>query len=175
MSQVQLAELAVNRLISVISTGIAAELTAIATDRGDGLSLPEPSGDAGDIVSYPIEAETANDKIWIEVFEQPFTLDQAYTDSENNFRATWVIPCTVRVTLFNREQNTSSEMSDRIRRYSVALYNVVAKNNTLGGEPIQMAWVQDMTPHWGISGEDEQTALKVQYEMTVIITAEEVQ
>jgi hypothetical protein len=170
---VKLAERAVDAVVAILLANLATELTAIDTERADGITMAAPI--AAQYYKRP-KAEISGATCHVEVFEGGFDFFNPYIDVDAQ-RAAYELPMTVRITFFNREGEDADTMMVRMRRYAAGVFNVLNKNATLGGsdDAIKIAAVDRVDPHWETEGEDADKIQKVQTTFDVSVKCEEVQ
>lgn len=167
---VKLAERAIDAIITTLQDNIATELTAIDTERGDGITMTAPG--SSDYHKYP-KNPIGGSRCQVEVFESNFDFLEPWPDAQS--RALYTIPITVRFTVFNEGGELASVMSTRMRRYTAAAFNVFSGNPTLGDDAIHIANTARIDPHWEMHGEDADKVAKVQVSFYMDIRCEEVQ
>lgn len=159
---VKLEERVLDELVSCLQTNLGTELTAIETNRGDSLDLPEPPATH----YYKREKlEIAGEKAHVEVFAEDFDFENPYTDI-NAQRAVAVVPTIIRLTHFNNDGASVDDFELRKMRYRVGLFNVINKNPTLTGtdDAIKAAWVTGLS---SATDRDDETGTPVKFQVTV--------
>lgn len=169
---IQLAERAIDAIVTTLKANLAGELTAIEGEWGDGTTLPAPG--ASDYYKYP-RPEVAGARVQVEVFEQAFEIINPYTDAAAN-RAVYQIPVTVRLTAFNSDGASPDKMMKRMRRYGAALMRVGLEQYTLGGSDaaIQVSVPTSYVPMWEFEGENSEKVRKIQVTVPLRVRCEEV-
>jgi len=169
---VQLAERGVGAIVTKLQATLDTELTAIDTDRADGITM---AGTSTAYYDYPVPA-IGGGETHIEVFENAFEFDNPYSDAASN-RATYRIPITVRVTFFNRNADTQATFLKRARRHATGVFNVINKNPDLGGtdSSVKIVGVTGIEPQWDTDGEDGTTIVKAITTIQLSMLCEEVQ
>lgn len=168
---VKLAERAVDAIESLLQSNLSTELTAIDTDRGDGITMAAPANGQ----YYKREkAEVAGATAHVEIFESDWDFTNPYTDADAQ-RATYDLPVFVRVTCFNRDGDSADTMHARKRRYAAGVFNVINKNSDLGDS-------DDATINVVVQGVDtdfdrdaEDNISKVRATLRLLVKCEEVQ
>lgn len=170
---IKLAERAVDALVDLLQSNMSTELTAIDTDRGDGVTLAAPTADY--YYKYP-KAVIAGQGCHVEVFETGFDFTNQYTDPANQ-RAVYTLPVTIRITYLNRDGDNANTMATRGRRYATAAFNCVTKNYDIDetDAALKVATVVGVTTHWDQEGEDSQKVFKMQTAISVEVVCEETQ
>ena len=136
MARLLFGELVAGALANYAAANLAAELTAIQADAGDGIKLAMPA--AGNITPYERlvitggEADAAAGYVaHLEVYEGDLLFLDPYTDQDAE-RAVYRAPATLRLTFFNNRGATKAVCETQRRRYSVALFNLFNKAPDLG-------------------------------------------
>lgn len=169
---IKLAERSVDAIVTRLQSQLATELALIDADRPDAVVLTAPA--STDYYKRP-KLEIAGSEAQICVFEDSFDFDNPYVDSDAQ-RATYQIPITVRLVLFNVNGDTPDTMINRARRYGVGIFNVFNKAPTLAGvDPaIKMVVSRSVRPAWELEpGKDN--VLKASVEVPLTVTCEETQ
>lgn len=148
---VKLAERGVGSIIALLQSQLATELTAIDTDRADGVTMAAPAN--GQYYNRP-DPEIAGATAHVEVFEDEYEFTHALSDSGDG-RANYDLPITIRVTYFNRDGDTRATMTTRGRRYAAGVFNALSKNHTLADsdDATIAVQVERVTPPW-VEGDD---------------------
>jgi hypothetical protein len=169
---IQMAERAVDAVVSVLQSHLGTELGEIETEMADGITLPTPS--TSSYYKRP-KSEIAGGDSHVEVFEASLTVDQPYSDGAAG-RVTYEVPITIRLTAFNRNNKTADDMMALCRRYSAALVRVITSKYRLGGtdDSIKIVRATGVTPYWDIDSENEDLVRKVRIEVPVTVLCEEV-
>lgn len=170
---VRLAERAVDAIVTLLKANLATELTAIDTERADGITMVAP-GDAH-YFKRP-KATTHEGTASVEVFESDLEFTNPYTDAAAE-RAAYRLPITVRVTYCNAGGDTPDTMMIRMRRYSAGVFNVINKNYDLGDadDATKSVVVERVSAHWETEGEDADKVNKVQSTIELEVGCEELQ
>ena len=170
---VELAERAVNAVIALLQAQLPTEIGAVNTARGDDISLAVPPDE--NYHSWP-KTGIAGGDCHVSVFEQEFGFTSRYSDPASQ-RAIFSCPITIRVTWFNRENDTKSDMVTKGRRYSAAVFNVFAKNSDIDStdDAVKIGGVERVVPEWETVDEDASGRVKAQVALTVTVDCEEVQ
>ncbi len=169
---VKLAERAVDAIVTSMVANFGTELSAIDTDRNDGVTLAIPA--STDYHKHE-KAEIAGSVAQVEVFESDFDFDNPYSDSDAQ-RAVYEVPVTVRLTCFNRDGDSATTMHKRKRRYAAGLFSVVNKNPRLVSpvdDAIQVAVVEGVETE--IDRDAEDNISKVRATVRCRVRCEEVQ
>jgi len=170
---VKLAERGVNAVVSCLQTYLATELTAIDTDRADGITMAAPAN--ANYYKRP-KAEITGATAHVEVFEGGYEFRNPYVDSGDS-RAVYDLPVTVRVTYFNRSGDTRDKMCIRMRRYSAGVFNAISKHSELADsdDATQIAGINSVTPPWESITETEPGTFKGSITLQLTVRCEEVQ
>lgn len=170
---VKLSERAVDAVVSLLQANLATELTAIDTDRADGVTMAAPAN--AQYYKRP-KSEVAGATVHVEVYEGSFDFTNPYTDADAE-RAVYDLPLDVRVTFFNRDQDTADTMMIRMRRYATAVFNVINKNPSLADSDnaTQHIVVTGVRPYWEVDSEDEDKVVRVRTTVSLTVACEEVQ
>jgi hypothetical protein len=168
---VKLAERGVQALISLLQTDLPTELAAIDSDRGDSLTLAVPAN--GDYFNGPAVIESGRTSI--EIWEDTIEFANPYTDSGDG-RAVYDLPVKIRVTWYNRDQDTIDQMRTRGRRYSAGVFNVVSVSPSLddSDEYTVIASIDNVQPSWTLEQLSD-TKFKGQVTISATVRCEEVQ
>ncbi len=166
---VKLAERAIGALDTLLKANLGTELSAIDSDRGDGITMAVPA--SGDY--HHFRKEVVAGDVTISIFEDAFTFLNPYTDAAAQ-RAVYELPITIRVTWFNRDGDAFADVETRSRRYLTGIFNVINKNDSLGDsdDATQSIVATDCS---GTVGLDERNYLKGQAELRCLVRCEETQ
>ena len=156
---IKLAERGVDAMVSTLQTHLVTELGAIDTERGDGITMAVPA--AGDYFKYP-RAELAGQGPFVEVFEDAWDFDITSIDADDE-KTEYILPVTVRITYFNRDQDTADTMIVRMRRYAASVAIVLLKNVNLVGndDGVVIADLNRVENYWDVEGQNEDKRMKV--------------
>jgi len=170
---VKLAERPIDAVVSLLQSNLAGELTAIDTDRGDGVTMVAPSN--GDYFKRPRSVLSGKGP-WVEVFESSYDFLNPYADADAQ-RANYKIPLAIRVTYAKSAADTADIMAKRMRRYATGVFNCINKNPDLGDsdDATLIAVVTSVDAHWVDQGEDTSIAEKAQTTLGVEVHCNEVQ
>lgn len=169
---IQLAERGVDAVVSTLQSNLSAELAAIVSEMGDGVTLTAPAN--ADYYKRP-KSEISGGTAHVEVFEQEFDIEQPYTDAAAG-RLAYELPLIVRLTAINRDAATADTMMKRMRRYGAGIVRVLVENYQLGGTDDSLKIVRPVTyrPYWEVDSEDEDMVNKVRVEVPLLVLCEEV-
>lgn len=168
---VKLSERAVDAVVALYQAQLPGELSAIVTERADGITLEAPTNSD----YYKREkVEVATGQTHIEVFDGGFEFENPYSDADAQ-RAVYVIPLTVRLTYSRRDGANADTMELRRRRFQAALFNVVNKNRHIDAsdDAVQIGVVTGV-PDPAIEREDG-NVVKFQVSVNVLVRCEEIQ
>jgi hypothetical protein len=170
---VKLAERGVDSVVSVLQTYLATELTAIDTERADGITMAAPAN-----VNYykRPKPEIVGATSHVEVYENEFGFGNFYGDSGDS-RAVYELPVTVRLTYYNRSGGDRNEMVTRMRRYSAGIFNVIAKHPELADSDnaTNVTEITLVTPPWAELDDSEPNTFKGRITIQLTVKCEEVQ
>ena len=169
---IQLAELGVSEVVTLLKADLGTELGLIDTARGgDSLVLAVP--DAADYYDYP-NPVIGDGAAHVEVFEGAIEFNHKYADVAVP-RATYDIDIIVRVTFLTRDGDTPTQKVARMRRYAVGVFNVFSKKPTLGDvdDAIQVAVSSRASSEWITEGEGEADIAKGRVTVELTLTCEE--
>jgi hypothetical protein len=168
---IKLTERVVDAIVSSLQTNLATELTAIDTERGDGITMDAPAN--ADYYKRPT-LEIGGGTVRVEVYENSLDIINPYTDQDAE-RGVFESEITIRLTLFNRDQSSAADMRTRLRRYAAGLYGVFIRNPRLGGSDAAIQGAVIGSIDWDAStGEDDDEAVrKVQVIATATVRCEE--
>jgi len=172
---VKLAERAVDSIVALLQSQFATELAAIDTDRGDGLTMAAPTSDNYYKYNRP---ELGGGEAHVEVFEEEDIEFLNPTKDISDARAQYRLDLVVRVTWFNRNQDTLEEMMTRGRRYAAGVFNTMTKNHLLADsdDATQYVEVNRVTPPTvGDVDEDGVNIAKGQTSIFITVPCEEIQ
>jgi len=169
---VKLAERAVAAIAALLLAKLGAQLTAIDTDRSDTITT---AGTTTTYYEYP-KAVISGGQTHIEVFEDGFDFLTPYSDPGAQ-RAAYTIPLTVRVTFFNRDQDTEAKFVTRARRLATGVFNVINKNPTLAvaDAAIKLVVVMGVEPEWIVESVESTEITKSVVTLRLEVGCEEVQ
>ena len=170
---IKLSERAIDALVATLQANLATELTAIDTDRGDGITMTAPADAA--YHKFP-KGEIAGDRASVEVFEAGgFEFTNKYTDHTNQ-RAVYTVPLIVRITWFNETGGDVDEMYKRGRCYASGVKIVLVKNPRLedDDDAIQGVTVGSYQMHHETQGEDSEKVSKSVVTMNLDVDCEEI-
>lgn len=173
---VKLSERAVDAVVSLLQSNLATELTAIETDRGDGLTLTAPAN--ANYYKYPkpvLDGATTH----LEVFEAEvitFDVPSPYVDADAQ-RAVYDLDLTVRLTHIRRDGLSMDDVVKRARRYAAGLFNVFSKNPEFdqSDAALQIVGASSVGMHWTFEGEDADKVGKIQVTTGLQVRCEETQ
>lgn len=170
---VYLAERGVDAVAALLLAKLATELSAIDTERSDGITLAAPV--SANYYKRP-KAELAGATVHVEVFETGYEFNNSYVDSGDS-RAVYGLPVTVRLTYFNRTGADRDEMVTRMRRYSAGLFNSVSKFSGLADsdDGTQIAAVDSITPPWDDLDQSAPGVFKGSITLNLTVKCEEIQ
>lgn len=153
---IKLSERAIDAMVVTMQANLATELTAIDTERGDGVTMLAPAADSTGYKKFPL-AEFSGSRVQVEVFEDGgFDFINEHIDIANDDSAEYRVLLMVRLSWFNGDGDDVNTMYKRMRRYACGMFNVMAKNPTLGGsdDMIQAVVPLQFIPFHGLEGED---------------------
>ena len=174
---IYLAERGVDAVAALLLSQLGIELTAIDTERDDGITLAAPV--AANYYKRPkpvIEGGTVH----VEVYEGSIEFlgsSRTFGTNIGDARALYELPVTVRLTYFNRDGDTRDTMIVRMRRYAAGLFNSLAKNSDLSDsdDATKGVSVQSMTPPWEELDDSVPGVFKGRITMQSTVRCEEVQ
>jgi len=166
---VKLAERGVGAIQTLLAADLETELAAIDTDRSDSITT---AGTTTAYYTYP-RAVIGGGETHIEIFEDAFDVGTRYQDTG----AIYDLPLTVRVTFFNRNQDTEGNFVTRARWLATGVFNVFAKKPRLAGADAAVQFVQtnSIEPHWESESEDSTEITKAVTTLHLMVKCEEVQ
>lgn len=116
-------ETPVDALINLLQDNMATELSAIETERGDGLTLKAPAN-----ADYQVsEVGEATGYVVVEILPTDFELADPYVDAGSN-RATFEVEIEIKVTFTNPGGFTADQMKRAACRYGAAVFRVLLNN-----------------------------------------------
>jgi len=164
---IRLSERAVDNVVTLLQTNLATELTAIDTQRADGIVTPAPA--SAQYYKRP-KAEIGGATCHVEVFEGSYEFLNAYSDQDAQ-RAASIYPLTVRVTCFRRSGESPDTMTLIRRRLAAGVVNTLLTNTTYTDAEIQRVLVTRVE-HDDDYAEDG-TLAKVQTTLALVVHMEE--
>jgi hypothetical protein len=170
---VKLAERGVDATVALLQSNLATELTAIDTERADGITMAAPAN--GDYYKRP-KPEITEATAHVEVFEDAYEFANPYSDAAAQ-RATYELPITIRVTYFNRDGDTRDTMVTRGRRYAAGVFNVLNKNWDMddADDATLNGVITNVTPPWVEGDESQPGQAKGRTTLSGVIKCEEIQ
>lgn len=169
---VKLSERGVSAIQTLLASDLETELTAIDTDRSDTITT---AGTVTAYYKYP-RAVISGGQTHIEVFEESFEFEHPYSDADAS-RATYRLPVVVRITFFNRDQDSQENFTTRARRLAAGVFNVFNKKPTLAGADaaVQIVASTVVDPQWITDGDESQEITKALITIRLELMCEEVQ
>jgi len=168
---IKLAERGVDAVAAMLLAQMATELTAIETQRGDGITLEVPT--AAQYYKRPHGPFGGTTAAHIEVYEESYVFDNPYSDAAVQ-RAAYELPLIVRLTYFNRVAKDKQFMVTQIRRYAAAMFNCFIRNYDLSDtdDSTKWAWVRSVDADTD-SSEDGSGVQKITATLKVTVKCEE--